>query len=167
MSKSILVIFGATGNQGNSTAHFVLDDPELSQRYTVRAISRDLGNPKMKDLEFKDAELVQADLNEPSTLQAAVKDVDFLFFLTATQFGGNTREIENKQAKALCEKALEAGVKYIIYSSMSHPYEISGGKLKNVEHFDDKAASEIRIFRPGLLYAELSFSLHGTSTLSV
>jgi uncharacterized protein YbjT (DUF2867 family) len=145
MSKSILVIFGATGNQGNSTAHFVLDDPELSQRYTVRAISRDLGNPKMKDLEFKDAELVQADLNEPSTLQAAVKDVDFLFFLTATQFGGNTREIENKQAKALCEKALEAGVKYIIYSSMSHPYEISGGKLKNVEHFDDKAEIELYI----------------------
>jgi uncharacterized protein YbjT (DUF2867 family) len=71
-----------------------------------------------------------------------MKDMAFLFFLTATQFEGNTRKVENKQANVVCEKALAADAKCIIYSVMSHPYEISGEKLKNVQHFDDKAEIE-------------------------
>ena len=142
MSKSLLAVFGATGNQGNSTAKFVLSDPELSQRYAVRAISRDTSNPKMQELKSEGAELVKADLDDASSLPAALKGVQYLFFMTATQYQGNSREIETRQAKDLCKAALEEGVKYIIFSSMSHPYKISNGKLKNVEHFDDKAEIE-------------------------
>ncbi|KAF1846322.1 NAD(P)-binding protein [Cucurbitaria berberidis CBS 394.84] len=142
MSKSLFAVFGATGNQGNSTAQFVLNDPELSQRYAVRAISRDTSNPKMQDLKSKGAELVQADLDDPSSLPAALKGVEFVFFMTTTQYQGNTREIETRQAKSFCEAALAQSVKYIIFSSMSHPYKITKGVLKNVEHFDDKAEIE-------------------------
>ncbi|KAH7377287.1 hypothetical protein BKA66DRAFT_467860 [Pyrenochaeta sp. MPI-SDFR-AT-0127] len=142
MAKSLLAVFGATGNQGNSTANFVLDDPELSKRYTVRAISRDISNPKMQNLKAKGAELAQADLDDPSSLPAALKGVEYVFFLTTTQYQGNTREIETRQAKAFCSEALKQGIKYIIYSSMSHPFKISNGVLKNVEHFDDKAEIE-------------------------
>jgi uncharacterized protein YbjT (DUF2867 family) len=142
MSKSLLAVFGATGNQGNSTAHFVLSDPELSQRYAVRAVSRDISNPKMQQLKSKGAELVQADLDDATSLPAALKGVEYLFFITTTQYQGNTREIETRQAKDICSAALKAGVKYIIFSSMSHPFKISNGKLKNVEHFDDKAEIE-------------------------
>ncbi|KAF2822642.1 NAD(P)-binding protein [Ophiobolus disseminans] len=142
MSKSLLAVFGATGNQGNSTAHFVLSDPELSERYVVRAVSRDVSNPKMQALKTKGAELVQADLDDASSLPGALKGVEYLFFMTATQYQGNTREIETRQAKDICTAALKEGVKYIIFSSMSHPYKISNGKLKNVEHFDDKAEIE-------------------------
>jgi uncharacterized protein YbjT (DUF2867 family) len=142
MSKNLLAVFGASGNQGNSTAHFVLADSDLSQRYAVRAVSRDVTNPKMKELESKGAELVQANLDDASSLPAALKKVDYLFFMTTTQYQGNSREIETRQAKDVCSAAIKEGVKYIIFSSMSHPYKISGGKLKNVEHFDDKAEIE-------------------------
>ena len=142
MPKSLLAVFGASGNQGNSTAHFVLANADLSQRYSVRAVSRDITNPKMKELESEGAELVQADLDDPSSLPAALKGVGYLFFMTATQYQGNSREIETRQAKDICSAALKEGVKYIIFSSMSHPYKISNGKLKNVEHFDDKAEIE-------------------------
>ncbi|KAH7066348.1 hypothetical protein BKA63DRAFT_160342 [Paraphoma chrysanthemicola] len=142
MSKSLLAVFGATGNQGNSTANFVLDDPELSQRYSVRAVSRNVENAKMQELKSKGAQLAQADLDDPASLPAALKDVEYLFFLTTTQYQGNSREIETRQSRAICEAALNAGVKFIIFSSMSHPYQISNGKLKNVEHFDDKAEIE-------------------------
>jgi uncharacterized protein YbjT (DUF2867 family) len=142
MSKALLAVFGASGNQGNSTAHFVLADPELSQRYAVRAVSRDITNPKMKELESKGAELVQADLDDAPSLPAALKGVEYLFFMTTTQYQGNSREVETRQAKDICSAALKEGVKYIIFSSMSHPYKISGGKLENVEHFDDKAEIE-------------------------
>jgi uncharacterized protein YbjT (DUF2867 family) len=142
MSKSLLAVFGATGNQGNSTAHFVLSDPELSQRYTVRAVSRNTSNPKMENLKSKGAELVQADLDDPSSLPAALKGVEYLFFMTTTQDQGNSREVETRQAKDVCSAALKEGVKYIIFSSMSHPFKISNGVLKNVEQFDDKAEIE-------------------------
>jgi uncharacterized protein YbjT (DUF2867 family) len=142
MSKSLLAVFGATGNQGNSTAHFVLSDPELSQRYAVRAVSRDISNPKMQALKSLGASLAQADLDDPSSLPSALKDVSYLFFITTTQYTTSSREVETRQAKNICTAAIEQGVKYIIFSSMSHPLKISNGKLKNVEHFDDKAEIE-------------------------
>jgi uncharacterized protein YbjT (DUF2867 family) len=142
MSKSLLAVFGATGNQGNSTARFVLSDPELSQRYAVRAVSRDICSPKMQDLQSRGAELVQADLDDPATLPAALRGAEYLFFMTNTDYQGNSREIETRQAKDICSAALKEGIKYIIFSSMSHPFKISNGRLKNVEHFDDKAEIE-------------------------
>jgi uncharacterized protein YbjT (DUF2867 family) len=145
MSKSLLAVFGATGNQGNSTANFVLSDPELSQRYAVRAISRNTSNPKLQDLAAKGAELIQADLDDPSSLPAALKGASYVFFLTTTQYTGNTREVETRQAKSVCEAALKAGVQYIIFSSMSHPFKISNGVLTHVSHFDSKAEIETYI----------------------
>jgi uncharacterized protein YbjT (DUF2867 family) len=142
MSKSLLAVFGATGNQGYSTAQVVLSDPDLSKRYAVRAVSRDISNPKMQDLKAKGAELAQADLNDTSSLPAALKGVEYLFFMTATQYQGNSREIETRQAKDICSAAVKEGVKYIIFSSMSHPFKISNGALKNIEAFDVKAEIE-------------------------
>jgi uncharacterized protein YbjT (DUF2867 family) len=142
MSKSLLAVFGATGNQGNSTAHAVLSSPSLSQRYAVRAISRNTSHPKMQALKTAGAQLAQADLDDPSSLPSALKDVSHVFFLTTTSYTGNTREIETRQAKNICSAAIDAGVKYIIFSSMSHPFKISNGALKHVEHFDAKAEIE-------------------------
>ena len=52
MSKT-LVVFGATGQQGASVVDFVLNDPELSQLYKIRAITRDVNSPKAKELSQK------------------------------------------------------------------------------------------------------------------
>jgi uncharacterized protein YbjT (DUF2867 family) len=141
-SKKLLAVLGATGNQGYSVASTALSDPELSQRYSVRAIARSTSSPKMADLAAQGASLATADMDAPETLPAALQGVDTLFFLTTTQYQGNSREIETRQAKAVCSAALAAGVSYIIWSSMCHPAVLSGGKYKNVEHFDDKAEIE-------------------------
>jgi uncharacterized protein YbjT (DUF2867 family) len=145
MSKPILAIIGATGNQGNSTAHFVLDSPSLSSLYTVRAISRTTTSPAMQLLASKGAQLARADLDDPTSLPSALENASFLFFMTCTSYRGATREIETRQARALCSAALAQGVTYIIFSSMSHPFAISNGVLKNVEHFDVKAEIETYI----------------------
>jgi uncharacterized protein YbjT (DUF2867 family) len=144
-SKTLLVVFGATGNQGGSIAHFVLDSPSLSKQYSVRAITRDVNNPKAQALASKGAELVEADLDNVSSLPAALQGAKFVFAITTTQYQGNTRAIETTQAKALCEEVIKQGAEYIIWSSMSHPEKISGGKLKQVEHFDVKAEIETYI----------------------
>lgn len=143
--KVLLAVLGATGNQGYSVASTVLSDPELRARYSVRAISRSTSAAKMQDLAARGASLAAADMDDPSSLAPALQGANTLFFITTTQYQGNTREIETRQAKAVCEAALTAGVSYIIFSSMSHPYAISGGTLQNVEHFDDKAEIEAYI----------------------
>lgn len=142
MSKQLLVVFGATGNQGGSIVRHVLEDPVLNKRYSVRAITRDASNPKAQALTSQGAEVVSADLEDPYSLPAALKGASFVYALTNTQYGRPTREIETNQAKALCNEALKQGVQYIIWSSMGHPYKISGGKLTHVEHFDVKAEIE-------------------------
>jgi uncharacterized protein YbjT (DUF2867 family) len=144
-TKPLLVVFGATGNQGGSIAHFVLDDPELSKRYAVRAITRDTNNPKAQALAKKGAELVQADLADESSLPVALKGANFVFAVTITLYQGNTKSIETAQAKALCSEAIKQGAEYIIWSSMSHPFKISNGKLTQVVHFDVKAEIETYI----------------------
>jgi uncharacterized protein YbjT (DUF2867 family) len=144
-NKLLLAVLGATGNQGYSVASTALSDPELSQRYNVRAISRDTSSPKMADLASKGALLVAADMDLPETLPSALTGANILFFITATQYQGHSREIETRQAKAVCEAALAVDVSYIIFSSMSHPEVLSGGKYKNVEHFDAKAEIELYI----------------------
>ena len=145
VGKKLLAVFGATGNQGYSVASTALSDPELSQRYSVRAVARSTASPKMADLAARGASLAAADMDAPETLGPALEGADTLFFLTTTQYQGRTREVETRQAKAVCEAALAAGVSYIIWSSMSHPAVLSGGKYKNVEHFDDKAEVELYI----------------------
>ena len=145
MSKSTIAVFGASGNQGNSVVRTILTTPSLSAMYNVRALSRSTTSSAMQDLRSLGAELVQADMDDPSTLPTALSGCTSVFLVTTTQYTGSTREVETRQAKAVCEEAIKQGVKYIIFSSMSHPYKISGGKLKNVEHFDDKAEIETYI----------------------
>lgn len=140
--KLLLAVLGATGNQGYSVASTVLSDPELSARYSVRALSRSTSNPKMQELAAQGASLAAADMDAPETLGPALAGANTLFFITTTQYQGHTREIETRHARAVCDAALAAGVSYIIFSSMSHPAQLSGGKYMNVEHFDDKAEIE-------------------------
>lgn len=141
MSK-LLVVFGATGNQGGSVANIVLDDPELSKQYSVRAITRSASNPKAQALKSKGAEIVEADLSNPSSLPAALRGAHTIFLVTSTQYDGDTKVIEMQQAKQVCDEALKQKAEYIIFSSMSHPEKISGGKLAQVIHFDVKAEIE-------------------------
>jgi uncharacterized protein YbjT (DUF2867 family) len=61
MSK-ILTVFGATGNQGGSVVKHVLEHPELSKIYKIRAITRDVSKPSSVALKEKGAEVVAVSL---------------------------------------------------------------------------------------------------------
>ncbi|KAH7381038.1 hypothetical protein BKA64DRAFT_584655 [Cadophora sp. MPI-SDFR-AT-0126] len=167
MSKKLLVVFGATGNQGGSVANFVLDDPKLSAQYSVRAITRSALSRKAQALKSKGAEIVEADLDKASTLPAAVAGAHTVFALTTTSLSGNTRNMETAQAKALCSEIMAAGAQYLIWSTLPHAAIISNGKL-NVNHFDTKA--EIELFIRGqpiksAFYAPGSFMQNFTNQL--
>ena len=64
----ILAIFGATGQQGSSIVDYVLNDPELSKQYTIRAITRDVDSDKAKQLK-KNVEVVRGDVLDRASLK--------------------------------------------------------------------------------------------------
>lgn len=80
MSK-LLVVFGATGNQGRSVVDSVLDDPELSKRYKIRAVTRDPSKASAQELASKGAEVVQGDVDDEQSIKKCVEGADFAFIL--------------------------------------------------------------------------------------
>ena len=138
MSK-ILVVFGATGNQGGSVINHVLNDPQLSQVYRVRAVTRNPSQPTAHNLQAKGVEIVQADAEDPQTLQRALDGASTVFILT-TEGYKKAREIA--QGKAIADAAVAAGLEYIIYSTLPNVTEISRGRYRKVDYYDSKAETE-------------------------
>ena len=81
MSK-LFVVFGATGQQGGSAISHVLDDPELSKQFKIRAVTRDPSNPKLSSFKERGVEVVKGDFNDASSLKAAVSGSFVVFGVT-------------------------------------------------------------------------------------
>ena len=143
MSK-ILAVFGATGQQGGSVVNYVLNDPELSQRYKIRAITRDANSDKAKQLKEK-VEVAQGDVLDRASLETALTGAHTVFAMTTPSFGPDGFEVEYNSAKTIADVAVEKGAEYIIFSTLPPVKEISGGKYTKVTPFDAKAKAEQHI----------------------
>lgn len=141
MSK-ILVIFGATGQQGGSVAKHVLADPVLSTEFKVRAITRDTSKPDAKALAKTGAEVVQADVDDEASLKVAMKDAHTVFSVTVSVYDDQQKSREFRQGKSIADTAVEVGAQYIIFSTLPNAGQLSKGKLENMGHFDVKAEIE-------------------------
>ena len=68
MSPKLVVVIGATGQQGGSVVNALLNHPET---YTVRAVTRNINSDKARSLASRGAEVVTGDLdNYDSILKA-------------------------------------------------------------------------------------------------
>lgn len=140
MSK-ILAVFGATGKQGGSVINYVLNDPELSQKYKIRAITRDVNSEKAKQFKEK-VEVVQGDVLNRVSLETALTGAHTVFAMTVPSFGPDGLEVEYNSAKTIADVAVEKGAEYIIFSTLPPAKEISGGKYPKITPFDAKAKAE-------------------------
>lgn len=141
MSK-LLVVFGATGQQGGSLINTVLADPDLSKQYKIRAVTRDTSKPAAQALKSKGVELAQSDADDKASLQQALQHAHTVFILTTTPDGAGAKETEIKQGKQIADTAVAAGAQYLIFSTASAAKKISG---KDVDIFDAKADIETYI----------------------
>ena len=135
----LLVIFGATGQQGGSVVSHVLDDTELSKQYSVRTITRDPSSSKAEALKKKGVDVIKADLTDESSLPVAMKGAHTVFALSAPTFGSDAKIREATQGKAMADVAVAERVQYIIFSTLPHVSAVSGGKYTKVNGFDAKA----------------------------
>lgn len=147
MSKRTLVVFGATGNQGSSVIHTILSHPTLSQKYTIRGVTRNPSSEKAQALvaTYPTLTLVTGDLNIPSTLRAALKDAYAVFGVT-NFWESCSRTTETQQGKNIADAAFATpGLRHLIWSSLPNVAEVSGGRLTHAAHFDGKHDVQVYI----------------------
>jgi uncharacterized protein YbjT (DUF2867 family) len=152
MSSSVITVIGATGAQGGALVRAILADP--SRRFRARAITRNPDGEKARALAAAGAEVVGADADDPSTLDAAFAGADAAFLVT-NFWEHFSAEREIVQARSMAEAAKRAGVGHVVWSTLEDtrrwvPLDDDRmptlhGKYK-VPHFDGKGEADA-IFR--------------------
>jgi hypothetical protein len=157
--KPLLVVLGATGNQGGSVLSYFLS---LSPSpYALRAVTRDPASPKSTSLASLGVEVVAGDFDNPSSLNAAFQGATVIFSVTdywqsfanaslrekASASGHNVgvfiRDHETQQNRNIIDAAANIDtLERFVFSCLPNPNTLSGGKYKNVYHFEGKAAAE-------------------------
>ncbi|CAI9533665.1 unnamed protein product [Staurois parvus] len=144
--KEIIVVFGATGAQGGSVVKALLQDSS----FVVRAVTRDVTKPAAQKLKEAGAEVVAADLDDETSVKAALKRTDGAFVVTnfwehmdkdkeVKQVTNNANDFTlGKQIADLCK---QQGLQHVIYSGLENVHKLTGGKLE-VLHFDSKGKVE-------------------------
>lgn len=141
MSK-LLVVFGATGQQGGSVVDSVLKDPELSKQYTIRALTRDVSKSGSKALQERGVDVVAADNDDKVSLRKAMQGAHAAFVNVATIREAGGRDAELRQGKLIADIAVAEGLQYLIYSGSTNCTKNTDGKLTQNWIYDVKAEIE-------------------------
>jgi uncharacterized protein YbjT (DUF2867 family) len=146
--KKIIAVVGATGAQGGGLARAILNDPNGG--FTLRAITRDAGSEKAKELARLGAEVVSADIDDVESMKRAFQGAYGAYCVTF-YWAHMTPDKEIAQAKTMAEAAKAAGIKHVIWSTFADTRALVPltddrmptlmGKFK-VPHFDTKGESD-------------------------
>lgn len=138
--RDIVLVIGATGNQGGATARAL-----LARGRTVHALVRDPDKPAARALKEQGAELVRGDLDDVASLRRAMTGVHGVFSVQALAYEPETLAAEVRQGEAVADVAAQSGVRHLVYSSVGGAERHTG-----IDHFETKAQVERHIQRLGL-----------------
>ncbi len=131
MSQRIILVTGATGQQGGATARAL-----AGTGFTLRAMTRTPDSPAAGALAAATgAELVKGELDDAASLKAALAGAWGVYSVQNTWTAGV--EGEEAQGKRLATMAQEAGVQHFVYASVASAHRKTG-----IPHFDNKARVE-------------------------
>ncbi|KAG0300876.1 hypothetical protein BGZ98_008800, partial [Dissophora globulifera] len=128
--------------QGGSVINSVINDPELSKIYRVRAITRDPSSANAQALLQKGVEVVKGDVDDHESLKQALQGAHTVFIVTVTVYDALLKPRELAQGKAIADTAVAAGAQYLIFSTLPYVTDIAKGVCSNVPSFDVKAEIE-------------------------
>jgi uncharacterized protein YbjT (DUF2867 family) len=143
MSKPILLIVGATGNNGQATIKSLFSK-ENSDSFTIRAGVRSEEKSQSLTSTYPDIETVNLDLDKPETLDTAFAGVEKVFLI----LGNN--ENREEQAKVAVDAAKKAGtVKHFLF------YSVFGAEYKSILFGKQFRAGEEYLEASGLNWTHL------------
>ena len=134
----IVLITGATGRQGGAALRHM-----LAKGWRLRALTRNPRGLAAQDLQRQGVEVVAGDLENPPSIDAAVRGAYGVYSVQDFWAVGARREVQ--QGKNLADAAKKAGIPHFVYSSV-------GGADRNsrIDHWDSKWEIEQHIRRLGL-----------------
>lgn len=124
--KDLILVTGATGQQGGSVAREL-----LSRGHKVRAMTRKPDGEAARALAALGAEVVKGDLDDPASLEKPLDGVWGVFAVQNTWEAGVEKEEE--QGKRFAEVARKKGVQHFVYTSVGSAHRRTG-----IPHFDNK-----------------------------
>src|SRR5688500_2688687 len=150
--KKIIAVVGATGAQGGGLVRAILADEGSS--FAPRALTRKPQSEKAQALAAAGAQVVQADTDDPASLEQAFAGAHGAFCVT-NFWEHFSPERELAQAGNMARAAKKAGLRHVIWSTLEDtrkwvPLEDDRmptlmGKYK-VPHFDAKGEAD-QVFR--------------------
>ncbi len=135
--ERIILVTGATGQQGGATAREL-----LARGHRVRILTRKPEGEKARALAAQGAEVVKGDFDNRASLERAFEGAWGVFAVQNTWEAGVEREEE--QGKRVAKLAREAGVKHFVYTSVGSAHRKTG-----IPHFDNKWRIEETVRRAG------------------
>ena len=118
-------VTGATGNQGGAVVRSL-----LNKGCKVKALTRNANSPAARVLKKLNADIVQGDLNNPSSYKEHLKEIDGIFCVL-TYENGIRKEIN--QGKELANLAKSYNVGHFLYSSV-----IGADLQTGIPHWESK-----------------------------
>ncbi|KAG8673043.1 hypothetical protein FPOAC2_06467 [Fusarium poae] len=135
--KKIVVIIGATGQQGGSVARLLAQYPD---RYIVRGLTRNTSSPKAQELSKLGIQVQNADVDDPKSLEVAFRDAHVIFAMTDFwQHMSGAKE--ESQGRSIMDIAAELPhLEQLIWADLPDANKISDGVYPHVYHWQSKAA---------------------------
>lgn len=130
MTDRIILISGATGQQGGATARAL-----AGRGFKIRALTRNPDSDAAKALAATGAELVKGDLDDEASLKAALAGAWGAYAVQNTWTAGV--EGEEAQGHRFARAARTAGVQHFVYASVA-----SADRKTGIPHFDNKSRVE-------------------------
>ncbi|MEO6793344.1 MAG: NmrA/HSCARG family protein [Mycobacterium sp.] len=153
--QQTIAVVGATGSQGGGLVRAILADPE--RQFAVRALTRDTGSAKARELAAVGALLVEADLDDEAALRRAFDGAHGVYVVTnywarrdpADVARRTAAEMELQQVGNAARAARDAGVAHVVWSTLEDTREVfdDTNPVPPVEgypvpHFDAKAEAD-------------------------
>lgn len=151
-ARKLIIVVGATGNQGSSVVKHFLTLPN----WRVRAVTRNTSSPATQSIAGQGADVVQADLSDVSSLSTAFEGANAIF--VNTDFWGfyrsssaTTDEEREKIGEASLQEEVKCGknaaiaaaavpsLEIFVYSALGPMKKASKGKYDRSHHWDSKA----------------------------
>lgn len=126
MTDRIILISGATGQQGGATARAL-----AGKGFKIRALTRNPDSDAAKALAATGAELVKGDLDDEASIKAALAGAWGAYAVQNTWTAGV--EGEEAQGHRFAKLARAAGVQHFVYASVA-----SADRKTGIPHFDNK-----------------------------
>jgi uncharacterized protein YbjT (DUF2867 family) len=130
MDNKNALIFGATGNIGGAAARAL-----LKRGWQVRAVTRTPDSEKAQALADTGAEVVQADMEDRTSLERVFDDMTRVFSVQNWTTSGIEGEI--RQGKQVADVAHSVGAQHLVYASAG-----TGNRGTGIPHFENKIKVE-------------------------